>query len=124
MVVYLTRRLLQAALVLFVLSVATRALLYALPGDPVAALKLASPRPLSADDLKRLQEIYGLNDSFVVQYGKWLRNLLGGDLGYSQTYRVPVGDLLWPALGRTLLLTGAAFLLSVFLAVILGVRSA
>lgn len=124
MFAYLLRRLSQAVLVLVVLSVATRGLLVAMPGDPVDRLRRSSPRPLSSDDLQRLKRHYGLEDPFLVQYGKWVRQLLAGDLGYSLTYRVPVAGLLWPALGRTLILTGPAFLLAALLSVALGVRSA
>jgi len=121
---YLARRLLQMVLLIVVLSVATRALLNAMPGDPIDALRKSSPRPLTREDMDRLKHYYGYDAPFFVQYARWLRNLAAGDLGYSQTYRLPVSELLWPALGRTLLLTGTAFLLGVLLAVPLGVRSA
>jgi peptide/nickel transport system permease protein len=124
MLAYLARRLLHAVLVLALLSVATRALLNALPGDPVDALRASAPRPLSAADLERLKRHYGLDEPFYLQYLKWLRQLAAGDLGYSRTYKVPVSELLWPAVGHTLELTGAAFVLAVLLAVPLGVRSA
>jgi peptide/nickel transport system permease protein len=121
---FLLRRLFTGLLVLFVVSIATRALLNAMPGDPVDSLRKSSPRPLSAADLDRLKRFYGLDDPFAIQYLKWLRQLARGDLGYSLTYRVPVGDLLWPALGRTLLLMGLAFLIGIAIAIPLGVRSA
>ncbi len=124
MLVYLIRRLVHALLVLAVLSLLTRALLNGMPGDPVDSLRKSSPHPLSAEDMKRLRSYYGLDDPLAVQYAKWLRQLAHGDLGYSQTYRVPVGDLLWPALGRTLLLSGIALVVAVVLATLLGVRSA
>lgn len=124
MLAYLVRRLLHTALVLLLLSVAVRALLNAMPGNPVDSLRKSAPRPLSAADLERLKNYYGLNDPFPVQYGKWLRRLVQGDLGYSQTHRLPVGDLLWPALGHSLILAGAAGLLALVLAVPMGVRSA
>jgi peptide/nickel transport system permease protein len=124
MAAFLLRRVLHALLVLVLVSVATRALLNALPGDPVDALQRGSPRPLSAADLERLKRYYGVDDPFAVQYFKWLRQVAAGDLGQSVTYRVPVADLLWPALGRTLLLTSAAFVLGVLAAVPLGIRSA
>jgi peptide/nickel transport system permease protein len=124
MVVFVVRRCLHALLVLVVVSVATRALLNAMPGDRLDALRKSSPRPLSAADLERLRHYYGLDDPLHIQYAKWLRQLTAGDLGYSQTYKVPVSDLLWPALGRTVLLTGLAFLLGVLMAIPLGVHSA
>src|SRR5690348_5126701 len=108
MVSYLVRRFLYIVLVLGLLSAATRALLWAMPGDPVDSLRRSSPQPLSSADLERLRRHYGLDDPFPVQYLKWLRQLASGDLGYSLTHRQKVGELLWPALGRTLLLTGTA----------------
>src|SRR5262249_16949497 len=124
MTAFVIRRCLHALLVLVVVSVATRALLEAMPGDRLDVLRRSSPRPLSAADFERLKRYYGVEDPFYVQYGKWLRQLAAGDLGYSLTYRVPVGDLLWPALGRTVLLTGAAFFLGVLMAILLGVHAA
>ncbi len=124
MTAFLIRRLLHAVLVLLLVSVAARGLLKAMPGDPVDALRKGSPHPLSAADLERLKRLYGVNDPFAVQYLKWLRQLATGELGFSLSYRVPVSELLWPALGRTLLLTGLAFLVGIGMAVPLGIRSA
>lgn len=122
MLAYVLRRLSHAALVLLLLSVATRALLNAMPGDPLDALRRS--RPLPAKELERLKRQYGLDQPFPVQYAKWLGRAARGDLGYSRTHRVPVGEVLWPALGRTLALTGTAFVLALVVAVPLGVRSA
>jgi peptide/nickel transport system permease protein len=124
MVAFIVRRSFHAVLVLFVVSVVTRALLNAMPGDRLDALRRSSPRPLSASDFERLRRYYGLDDPFYIQYAKWLRQLAAGDLGYSQTYKISVSDLLWPALGRTVLLTGMAFLLGALMAIPLGVHSA
>jgi peptide/nickel transport system permease protein len=121
---FLLHRLSHALLVLFVVTLATRALLNAMPGDAVDALRRSSPHPLTAQDLERLKRYYGVDDPFVVQYVKWLRQLVMGDLGYSLTYRVPVSELLWPALGRTVLLTGSAFVLAIAAAILLGLWSA
>src|ERR1700730_13541893 len=98
MLAYLGRRVLHMILVIALLSVVTRALLNAMPGDPVDSLRKSSPRPLSAEDVERLKRHYGFEDPFFVQYLKWLRQLTVGDLGYSLTYRLPVSDVLWPAL--------------------------
>jgi len=124
MLAFLGRRALQSLVVLFLLSLATRALLNAMPGDPLDALKRSSPRPLSAADIERLKQHYGLDDPFPLQYLKWLRQLGTGDLGHSRSHQAPVQDLLWPALGRSLLLGLSAMLLAVPTAILLGVRSA
>ena len=124
MAAFLLRRCLYTLLVLMLVSAAARALLDAMPGDPLDSLRRSSPRPLSAADLERLKRHYGIGDPFLVRYLKWLREVAQGDLGYSLTYRVPVEELLWPALARTLRLMGLAFLLALVLSVPLGVRAA
>ena len=66
---------------LFLISFGVFALVHIAPGDPVRALlgtKGADPETLAA-----LREKYHLNDPFVVQYGKWLWQVLQGDLGRS-----------------------------------------
>jgi peptide/nickel transport system permease protein len=124
MIRFLIERLIHTAFVLVLVAIATRALLTAMPGNPVDALRKSSPRPLAAADLDRLKRYYGLSDPLPIQLGKWFRQLALGDLGYSLTYKVPVSWLLWPALGRTLLLTGAGFVFGAVASVFLGLRSA
>jgi peptide/nickel transport system permease protein len=121
---YVLRRVLAALMVLVLVSAATRGLLNAMPGDPIDSLRKSSPRPLAPADLERLKRYYGLDDPFLIQYLKWLRQVAHGDLGYSLTYRVPVGELLWPALARTVVLMGSAFALATLLAILLGVHAA
>lgn len=124
MLAFVGRRLLHALLVLLLLSVATRALLNAMPGDPIDSLKRSSPHPLSQADIDRLKEHYGLSDPFAKQYFKWLGQLASGDLGYSRSHQTPVRELLWPALERSLVLGGLTLLLALPCSVLLGVRSA
>jgi ABC-type dipeptide/oligopeptide/nickel transport system permease component len=55
------------------------AMVYALPGDPIAAL--AGDRPLAPAVVAELKDRYNLNDPLLVQYGKYMSALLQGDLG-------------------------------------------
>ena len=57
------------------------ALVHLAPGDPVRAL--LGTRPSDPETLATLRERYHLNDPFIVQYGKWLWQVLQGDLGRS-----------------------------------------
>lgn len=66
--------LLGATLFFFVLS-------HIIPGDPIRALFGFRPPP--PELLAELRDRYGLDDPFIVQYAKYLRNLLQGDMGYS-----------------------------------------
>ena len=60
----------------------------------------------------------------VVQYLDWISGLLRGDLGDSYAQRIPVGDLLWPALANSAKLAALAFVLVVPIAILGGVWAA
>ena len=120
MVAYTLRRLIQAIILLFIVSIVTFALIHSAPGGPA----LLSNPDLSRDQIARMSEQLGLNDPLPVQYGRWLRNLLQGDLGVSYNSITPVTSLLADRLPNTLLLAGTALAVSILVAVPLGVLSA
>ncbi|THF56498.1 ABC transporter permease [Mesorhizobium composti] len=68
-------------------------------------------------------EQYGLNDPFYVQYGRWIGNILTGNLGWSETARQPVAHALASLLPATMELVLLAFIPSFLLAVFLGSRA-
>ena len=76
---YIARRLLLTLPVLLGSTFLIFAMVYALPGDPIAAL--AGDRPLAPGVVAELKDRYNLNDPLLVQYGKYLGALLQGDLG-------------------------------------------
>ena len=76
---YLIRRLLEAALVFLGVTLVIYAMVYALPGDPIAAL--AGDRPLAPSVARSLRERYHLDDPLLTQYGHYLAGLFQGDLG-------------------------------------------
>jgi len=120
---FLARRLGQSLVVLAGLSVLLFALLAATPGDPVELLTSSLPDVQPAD-VARLRSYYGLDDPYYVRYGKWLRAILRGDLGYSRTYGRPVTELIGQRLGNTLQLLAAAFILSCGAGIAIGTYSA
>ena len=65
------------------------ALVFAIPGDPIRAL--SGDKPISPSVYAELQERYNLNDPFLVQYGKYMGNLLQGDFGQSFRGREEIG---------------------------------
>jgi peptide/nickel transport system permease protein len=75
------RRLAVAIPLLFLISLGVFALVHIAPGDPVRAL--LGTRASDPETLNNLREKYHLNDPFIVQYGKWLWQVLQGDLGRS-----------------------------------------
>ena len=118
---YLVRRLLLLVPVLLGVSIIIFMVLHLAPGDP-AEIMLGSQATQA--DLARLRADLGLTEPLHVQYVRWLGLVVRGDLGRSIWMKRPV---LAEVLGRfqaTLVLTGAALLLSTVGGVALGVASA
>ena len=74
-------RLAVAVPLLLIISFGIFSLVHLAPGDPVRAL--LGTRPSDPETLATLRERYHLNDPFIVQYGKWLGQVMQGDLGRS-----------------------------------------
>lgn len=117
---YVLRRLAQAAVLLWIVSVITFALIHTAPGGPAM---LQNP-DLGRDQIARIRANLGLDDPLPVQYLRWLRAALRGDFGRSYNTVEPVLRLVGTRLPNTLLLTALALGLAVALAVPLGVLSA
>lgn len=92
-----------------------------IPGD-AARSKLGTEA--TAEQVEALQEEMGLNDPVPVQYGRWLKGLVTGDLGESYSYSMPVRELLRDKLPITAALTVMSFLLILVLSVPLGIYTA
>ncbi len=120
MAAYVVRRLMQAVILLFIVSVLTFLLIHSAPGGPAL---LANP-DLSREQIQQMTEQLGLDDPLPVQYARWLRNVLRGDFGNSYNTVQPVTRLIAERLPNTVMLTGLALVLSIAIAVPLGVLSA
>jgi peptide/nickel transport system permease protein len=79
---------------------------------------------ISSEDIARLREALGLNQPLYVQYLRWLGNLLQGNWGDSYFIHRPVMELVLQRLPNTVLLMGVGFLVSLLVAVPVGVLSA
>ncbi len=82
---YALRRLLTLPVVLFALSIMLFALQMSL--SPTQRLAAYAPSPdflKGQESIRRMIEQYGLNDPFHVQYGKWIGNIMTGNLGWSR----------------------------------------
>lgn len=120
---YLAGRLAQSAFVLGLMSFVVYALMGLMPGDPVDLMISADPMTTSEDAI-RLRQLYGLDRPIVERYVNWLGAAMDGDLGYSRLHTKPVLAVLRPALGNTLLLLGASFLLSLAVGLPAGIAAA
>ncbi|WP_413293629.1 ABC transporter permease [Bdellovibrio sp. HCB185ZH] len=123
MTTFITRRILQTLAVIAVLSYVVFVLMSLMPGDPVDMMVASNPK-ITAEDVARLKTLYGLDQPIYKRYGNWMASLATGDLGYSRTYRVPVQELMGPRLWNTFILSAASLILSIMIAVPLGVVSA
>jgi peptide/nickel transport system permease protein len=121
MTAYLVRRVLQAVVVLFGVSVIVFLLLKALPGGPArAALQLrANPATIHAFNVK-----YGLLKPLPVQYLTWLGQLLQGNLGFSYKQNQSVDTLLRENLPRSLVLVGSSTIIALLVAIPMGTYQA
>ncbi|MBK8176325.1 MAG: ABC transporter permease [Rhodospirillales bacterium] len=120
---FLARRLGQALAVLAVMSFVVYGLIGLMPGDPIDLMISSDPR-LGAEDALRLKQIYGLDRPLIERYAAWAQAALTGDLGYSRLQARPVAEVLRPALEATARLAGLALVLSLSLALPLGLLAA
>jgi len=116
------RRLLIAIPTLLVISFVVFAILAVAPGDPMAqfAANPAVPPEVRANIRRSL----GLDQPWPIRYVMWLISAMQGNLGFSFQSKVPVMDLLLLKLPNTLAVLGVAYVLSVILALPIGVVSA
>jgi len=119
---YVARRLLQAILVLLILSALTFTLLH-MSGNPASLLLPADATP---EQIAHMSKTLGLDQPIPLQYARFLGRLLHGDMGSSYRMNRPVIDILLDALPNTIKLglcaVAFASLLSLFLGVIAAVR--
>jgi oligopeptide transport system permease protein len=115
---YIARRLLLTIPVLVGASFLIFALVYALPGDPIAAL--AGDRPLAPAVVAQLRDDFNLNDPLWLQYVKYVGDLLQGDFGTDFRGR-PVLDTIQQRLPVTIRLTVVAISIEAVIGIIAGV---
>ncbi len=117
---YLIRRALQTVVLLLVVSLVVFALVTQAPGGPGILLD----RNMGPAEIAQMRAILGLDQPLHVQYGRWLVQVLRGNLGISYQAGVPVLEIIAQMLPNTLLLSAAALLLSLVVAIPAGVMSA
>jgi ABC-type dipeptide/oligopeptide/nickel transport system permease component len=117
---FVARRLLLAIPVLIGASFIVFYLVYALPGDPIRAL--GGDRPLSQGVVDELRDRYNLDDPFVVQYAKYMGNLVQGDLGIDFSGR-EVSETIKQRLPVTVKLAVAAIVIEVIAGLAAGIMA-
>jgi peptide/nickel transport system permease protein len=118
---YIVRRILATIPVMAVVAIFVFALLYLSPGDPAAII--AGDNATSAD-IARIHASLGLDRPIYVQFASWLWNLVHGDLGISIFTNLPVSKLIGQRVEPTIALTVTTLIISVFVAIPLGILAA
>ncbi|MDA8391905.1 MAG: ABC transporter permease [Actinomycetota bacterium] len=118
---YIFRRLFQAVVVLLGVTIIAFSLQHMLPGNLARAVIGNRATPLQ---IAQFDKEYGLNKPLDVQYLRFLTQLLHGNLGYSYRLNQSVDSILARDMPKDFLLVGTSLVLSVLIAVPVGVAQA
>jgi peptide/nickel transport system permease protein len=121
MVPYILRRILSTVPVMAIVALFVFSLLYIAPGDP--AVMIAGDQASPAD-IERIRQSLGLDQPFLVQFGTWFWHILHGDLGTSIFTNLPVSSMIAQRIEPTLSLMVITLIITLVLAVPLGVVAA
>ncbi len=121
MVKMIIKRMIQSIPMMIAISIVSFLLIKLAPGDPVQAY--ITPE-MGSVQIESIRESMGLNSPIHIQYIKWLKSALNGDLGYSLVNHRPVATQIIERLPATLGLMGASLVISMILGVIMGLISA
>ena len=119
---YLIKRLLISIPTLVAISIVIFSILALAPGDPLG--EFASNPAITAEVRENIRKSLGLDRPIHIRYLKWFWSFIRGDMGYSFTSRSPVFQLLLQRLPTTLWIVGSAYILSILIALPLGIISA
>ncbi|PKF50642.1 ABC transporter permease [Enterovibrio nigricans] len=123
MMPYLFGRALQSLLVLLLVSFVSYGLIGLMPGDPIDLMATSDPK-MTSEDIARLKALQGLDKPLLDRYWNWLVAAVQGDFGYSRLYYKPVEDVLLPAVWNTVKLVGISTMISLAIAIPVGVFAA
>lgn len=118
---YILRRLFGMVPVLLVITVIAFLFVHLTPGDPIRIMYGAE---IDQQTYQEMRERAGFNDPLVVQYGRYMANMLRGDFGMSYRTRVNVSDEILRRFGYTFILTVLAMFWAIVIGVGVGILSA
>jgi len=121
MLSYILRRIVSTLPVMAIVALFVFSLLYIAPGDPAVVIAGDQASP---EDVERIRQSLGLDRPFLIQFGSWVWRILHGDLGTSIFTNLPVSTMIGQRLGPTLSLMMVTLLLTIVVAVPLGVVAA
>src|SRR5919198_2083103 len=119
---YVLRRVLLSIPLLLGISLASFLILRAVPGGPLSAYE--NNPGVTAADLSRLEHELGMDRPLYEQYLAWLSRFVSGDWGYSYSTHLAVLREIGDRLGNTIYLMGTVYVVTLLLAVPIGVLTA
>ena len=121
MLKYILKRIISTIPVLFIVVTFIFFLMRALPGD---SARMILGKEADEAAVERLRESLGLNDPVMVQYGRYLKNIIKGDWGDSYYNHVPVFENLATRFEPTMLIMILGVLISVIFGIPIGIIGA
>lgn len=118
MIAFIFSRLIKIVPMLWAVGTALFILLHLTPGGPIVAL---AGEFADADTVADIKARFGLDQPFLVQYGRFLARLAQGDLGQSWFYNAPVAEVMASRLPATLVLVLPSLFLSAAIGIPLGI---
>ncbi len=122
MTAFILRRMLVLVPILLGVSFLVFGALYLIPGDAIESM--LAETLVSGRDVSRLRHEFGLDQPFLVQYGKFILRVARGDLGWSLRMRIPVRDAILDQMPATLELTFAALAVAMVIGLGFGITAA
>lgn len=121
MLAYIARRLLATLPVMVMVAVVVFAMLRLTPGDPAAIL---AGDDATGAQLEQIRKSMGLDQPILTQFGVWMGQLVRGDLGVSLLSGTPVLSMIGNRVGPTAALALATIVVTVLVAVPMGIVAA
>ncbi len=121
MIGFLIRRVLQALIVLFFVTVLTLFLVHLFPGGPIRAM--LGPRA-TPQQIAFFNHEYGFDQPFYVQYAKWVDQIVHGNFGFSLKLNMSVAALIAQDLPKTAVLIALGTIVSLAFGIPLGIYQA
>lgn len=117
---YILKRIVQMIPVLILVSIFSFMIIHFAPGDPI---NMYIRPDMTEEEIEIIRQNLGLDGSIVEQYFAWLLNVCKGNFGNSVINHQPVATQIFNKLPATLLLMGTSFILSIVIAIPLGLVS-
>lgn len=125
---YIAKRLLLIIPVIFIISLIIFTMIEFMPGDPLNAFLNPEKLTGTAEEVIKKREFFieklGLNDPFIIRFGRWWGQLLRGELGYSVIKNRPVKEFIGRYFYNSFKVNIFSFVLAFSISIYIGIKSA